>query len=655
MFTKFKDNLRKIDIFGQSITLSFRQEEEYRTSLGGILSLCIIATIISFFYSNIIDFFQKNSVSSEQEQEFSEDPSTVQLLPNNFMFAVQIDQANFTTNPYFNITVEQRAYTRDENGTQVKLPPVYVDLVPCTIEHFKPIFDQYNSSFEASFNQYSLYNFLCPNLEHPLTSNMTVGGAWTSREFSFLKFVVSTCKSNSGNNFSWKPQCKTEEEMLKQLKSSGSFRFQIYTTNYLINPGSPKHFIQPYIAIEQFYSFVPNAMFVQSDIFIRPRTITTDDGILMYPQQSTQTYITRDYMDNREQSAISGLTPGYYGAFYFVRSPYSYAISRKFMRLDELLSYLGGFSQFMIAVIGVIIKFYNREHMIIEMANDLYEFDLNKRRNNTIEANHGLLSSTQKGREALKRSMHKIKGDSSLHIKSMSTFNQKPMMGQFLSPKSIEKQESLKLKEAINSHRSSKLKRVSQLKVQCSAIFEQFKQIMISNQHIGISIKLILSQIMPFQCIQSDECVVLKKAIAQVNKELDIQYIIRQLHEMIKLKRVLFNSDQITLFNFTHRPTISLIRDKRNRKSTVLKQILDNPTQEIVLSQLFTDLVNSYQKLMGLDDQNMTDEQIRFNQRLISLLGQKLPHLLEKELAQASDDDSNDEDPKPEDIISRSS
>lgn len=77
----------------------------------------------------------------------------------------------------------------------------------------------------------------------------------------------------------------------------------------------------------------------------------------------------------------------------------------------------------MIAVIGVIIKFYNREHMIIEMANDLYEFDLNKRRNNTIEANHGLLSSTQKGREALKRSMHKIKGDSSLHIKSMSTFN----------------------------------------------------------------------------------------------------------------------------------------------------------------------------------------------------------------------------------------
>ncbi|CAD8128184.1 unnamed protein product [Paramecium sonneborni] len=654
MFTKIRDNLKKIDIFGQSITLSFRQEEQYRTSFGGTLSLCIIATIISFFYSNIIDFFKKNSVSSEQEQQFSEDPSTIQLLPNNFMFAVQIDQVNFTTNPYFNITVEQRAYTRDENGTQVKLSPVHVDLVPCTIEHFEPIFNQYNSSFEVQFNQYSLNNFLCPNLQHPLTQNMTVGGSWTSREFSFLKFVVSSCKSNTGNNFSWKPQCKTDEEMFKQLKSSGSFRFQVYTTNYLINPGSPTNYIKPYIAIEQFYSFVPNAMFVQSDIFIRPRTITTDDGILMYPQQSTQTYITREYMDNREQSAISGLTPGYYGAFYFVRSPYSYVISRNFMRLDELLSYLGGFSQFMIAVIGVLIKFYNREHMLIEMANDLYEFDLNKKRHNTIEANNSLLSSTQRGREALKKSMHKIKGDSALNIKSMSTFNQKPIMGQFVEPKNIDKQDSLKLKETINSHRPSKLKRVSQLKVQSSVIFEQFKQLMISNQHIGISLKLILSQIMPFQCIQSDECIVLKKAIAQVNKELDIQYIIRQLHEMIKLKRVLFNPEQITLFNFSHRPTISLIRDKRNRKSTVLKQILENPTQEIVLSQLFTDLVNSYQKLIGLDDQNMTEEQIRFNQRLILLLGSKLPHLLEKELAQASDEDSIDEDPKPDDIMSRS-
>jgi hypothetical protein len=42
------------------------------------------------------------------------------------------------------------------------------------------------------------------------------------------------------------------------------------------------------------------------------------------------------------------------------------------MKLTELLSYLGGFAQFMVAILGILIRFYNREHMIIELANDLY-------------------------------------------------------------------------------------------------------------------------------------------------------------------------------------------------------------------------------------------------------------------------------------------
>jgi hypothetical protein len=67
------------------------------------------------------------------------------------MFAVQVEQDNFNTKPFFNITLEQRLYTRDENGTQVRLPATYIDLVPCTVEHFKPLFDKYNASIEGLF------------------------------------------------------------------------------------------------------------------------------------------------------------------------------------------------------------------------------------------------------------------------------------------------------------------------------------------------------------------------------------------------------------------------------------------------------------------------------------------------------------------------
>ena len=47
----------------------------------------------------------------------------------------------------------------------------------------------------------------------------------------------------------------------------------------------------------------------------------------------------------------------------------------------------------------------------------------------------------------------------------------------------------------------------------------------------------------------------------------------------------------------------------------------------------------------------MTQEQRRFNTRLISLLGAKLPNMIEKELDMASEDESFSE-PKPEDLNS---
>jgi ABC-type phosphate/phosphonate transport system permease subunit len=79
MIQKIRDGLEKIDIFGQTISLTFRQEEKYNTSLGGFLSICIIGTIISFFYSNIINFFAMQNVTSTQEFTFADDPDAVIL------------------------------------------------------------------------------------------------------------------------------------------------------------------------------------------------------------------------------------------------------------------------------------------------------------------------------------------------------------------------------------------------------------------------------------------------------------------------------------------------------------------------------------------------------------------------------------------------
>lgn len=54
------------------------------------MSIFIIAILVSFFYSNIIDFFGKVNVSSKSETVFDIDPNELLLDTENFVFAVGI-------------------------------------------------------------------------------------------------------------------------------------------------------------------------------------------------------------------------------------------------------------------------------------------------------------------------------------------------------------------------------------------------------------------------------------------------------------------------------------------------------------------------------------------------------------------------------------
>ncbi|CAD8062211.1 unnamed protein product [Paramecium primaurelia] len=635
MLQKFKEGLKQIDIFGQSISLSFRKEEKYKTSMGGFLSICIIGTIISFFYSNIINFFAKLNVTSTQEFTFADDPDVLVLDKDHFMFAVQIEQENFTTNPYFNITVEQRHYYRYANGTQYRYPNKYIDLVPCTIQHFQPLFEKYSVDFIEQFEQQNLQNFLCPNLNFIHSLNMTVGGVWASTDYYFLKFSVTNCKDSSQSNFTWQPNCKTSDEIQKTLKSQGSFRFQVYTTNFLINPNRPKDYVQPYLAVDQFYTFVPDKMFVQSDIFFRTKKVTTDQGILMYADKQNETFAFRDYGDQREQFEISRITPNYYGAFYFQRSPYSYNINRKFLRLDELLSYLGGFTQFMIVVVGIIVRFYNRQHMIISIANDLYEFDMSSARQNTQIHLNSLLARTERGREMLKSKMSK-KIETIPKIQTITAFQNKPEMLQTSTPFQKKKSKIFDQKQSIEQLQPTSQvlqSRLSAMKAKTLQYYEDFKEFLKRKHVIGLGFRVMLSSIIPIESLKDDDCLVLQRAIDQVNKELDIEYIIKKLHELTKLKQVLFNSEQITLFNFSRKPKIALIQDNNKRGST--RCIIDGivTAEDCGMMKQFADLVNSYEKLTGQEQDHQTQESIRFNQRLILLLGPELMKVIEKELS----------------------
>lgn len=95
-------------MFGQGILLNLNGEDSYRTGAGGVFSLLIIVIVAVFFQSNIISFLAKTNITADVQTFFFENPDQIILNDESFMFALTIDQNNFTTNPYFNITLLAR-------------------------------------------------------------------------------------------------------------------------------------------------------------------------------------------------------------------------------------------------------------------------------------------------------------------------------------------------------------------------------------------------------------------------------------------------------------------------------------------------------------------------------------------------------------------
>jgi hypothetical protein len=59
----------------------------------------------------------------------------------------------------------------------------------------------------------------------------------------------------------------------------------------------------------------------------------------------------------------------------YLRSDYfTLKATRRFMKIDELLSYFGGIFQLFILLIGLFMKFYNEKFFMLRLANKIYDF-----------------------------------------------------------------------------------------------------------------------------------------------------------------------------------------------------------------------------------------------------------------------------------------
>ncbi|CAD8189107.1 unnamed protein product [Paramecium octaurelia] len=583
-----QQGLERVDVFGQIVFLRMNKQAYFRTKIGGTISLAVLFLMIYFYSQSLRSFFLKEQLRVISANQYEDEVQSIQLDQSDFMFAFKIEQNNFTTSPFFNLTLEQKKYQRLPNGQQSKISTI-IPLVPCTSERFQSTFSRYGIDFVENFNSFGIGDFLCPEYNNTIF----VGGTYTSSDFQFLTLTISHCESNE------QISCASKETVDRYFSSTGSFKLQIYTINQIINPYKQRYG-SAFLDDQIYFTFVPNQLNRKANIYFRKYEFINDESLLPFRYQSQlssdiqeDTVFLIDQSDIKEMSDIGTTLDASYATFNFRLNPFKTKFTRSFQKIDELLSNLGGIQQIFFFFIGLLVGIYNRIQCInincrivlVELANKLFEFQLDSSiQNRQYQENLELIDEFIQHRE------------NHLHVNSNAEIDEidNQQVEDKLSPDISQRYNLLNLflntggmvqkptnqtkssKETSKQHYilAEKLKFISGL----DYFQKQIIKIIERQKPIYLDFQILCNYISCGKLFKNQPKVILmNKAFDNIIDQLDVHHILLKLNELEKLKETILNYKQLMMFNFTPKPLINLDSITKEPSRQLIEQIVKSP------------------------------------------------------------------------------
>ncbi|KAL4476100.1 hypothetical protein ABPG74_009833 [Tetrahymena malaccensis] len=380
--------LRKMDIFGTQISLNYNKDNQYRTYFGGIIAAFCIVFISLLCFSTVKTLFEKSQVTFVQSTTYSVQPDNLYFDHTNFVIAVQYDQPNFVKRPYYNITFEQRHYHRLMDGTTVK-NKTSIPLEPCTLDHFINL-PSYGQNWTYTFQLENLQDFLCLKKG----TQFQIGGIFENEDFYFIKFAVTKCVNSTASPLKpWNPVCESASVVKSNQNESSRIRF--YLSNNFLNPERAENSITSYID-SILFNVQQGIMYTTANVYLNQQKLITDESILPLPDTNEVDLMQYKLSETWQQTAVGSFD--IFCEIYFRRSYYTTVIHKSYLKLVQVISYIGGFSQVFILISAFLVRKYNGYIFAIELANKLYDFDMpddfNQNNNPNFDGNkHNLYKS----------------------------------------------------------------------------------------------------------------------------------------------------------------------------------------------------------------------------------------------------------------------
>ncbi|KAL4489270.1 hypothetical protein ABPG72_006334 [Tetrahymena utriculariae] len=532
-------------MYGQSIQLNLNKKNKYNTAFGGILSLVIFKLLLvgCWFFGKELIYKQNPQVISQMRVVDS--PRRIDIRPDNLiiMMGVANENAQYFSDPTIftanAIQQVQVSYVDLNTGkTTIQLKNLNITMRLCNKN------DIGIPNTESYFNQLNFPALYCFD-----TSKQPVyfEGDFNQKQFSQVFVYIEKCKNSTQSEVICKPKEVIEKTLL--LSKVG-----IFMSDQVVDPLNFKNPISTRGI--NLYASTSSDFPQEIGLYFTNQYIDTDAGIFYQDIQSISTFIFSQQTITPFFSDPNALAR----ILIRLQKQKENYMKRTYLKLAEVVAQVGGLLKILVLLGFFLSNPISKLYYFKAIIDEIYQF---QRTDNKIQL---IAKDQQKFESSKKETIDKSQ------LAQIQDQQQKLIIKNKVKVKKLEldqnqPQNSSQQTDRLNQNSSNVLNgspsKQSESEFNKAGIIDNIinktKQYFQSTHSIlKYSFAQYLSYaITPKSKILSNQNSLFEQGIDKIQENFDILYIFNKLFEIDKIKQILFNSDQLKLFEYMPKPFIS--------------------------------------------------------------------------------------------------
>ena len=542
------ENVFKIfDIYCDYFYFRIGNENKYKTSLGGILSMLTLGIFIFIIYEFGQIFLFKLNPSTTTEIEFY-NPSEGFLTGDKYSDTLMIFGVDSTLQDYVNFTITN--FIQTDPLTKVKLKS---KASRCTLTDLSKNSSDY--SYINTSSSDSTITFFCVKMNNFSLSPISLYGI-TSRE-AYVR--VNMILNNPDN---------------QTLPDTLNFFYLYNKLGY-----TPNNYDNPFKRKLDIYTKKINIDTTNTfNFFYDKITLNDDNGWVL-----KSNYLRDEISYNSAVESVnipSNLFNNYFLSFKVALTDSHTTFTRTFIKVQDLLAQIGGFMKAIFLMLNSVIYFIRIYKIDLFIMSKFFRYGKKSLLKNKKEENKILNCSNVMLNNYLEKEKTEVKNDKILDkqmkwetpLKDIQTNNYDKFKSEEKELKinnetviELEKVNQFQSNLFIKQNFENENKRIDKINNietvsdltenqninNCYSYFKNFYYNLIDKEDINVN-------------NSSKEFLCMRKALKMCNQFRDVDYIIEKIHENEILKRILLNDEQILTLGLIKRPEISVDVDEED-------------------------------------------------------------------------------------------